>query len=180
MSIHQFTGEWVTAEDRIRLRINTGDGHEYRFWLTRHFVAAFMGGARALAVQVLAQQHPPEIARAMDEFRQQSAGQQADFSRTFETQDHLPLGEAPVLLTGMTINLDGDQVTVVLGTAAGHEVRLQITETMLRGWVDLLDRLQQGAGWQISPDRDLPVDVTVQGPNGPRGPQGPAAGQHLH
>ena len=127
MPLQQFTAEWITPEDRIRVRIHAGDGQEYRFWLTRHFLAAFMGGARGLAVQVLAQQHPPEIAQAMDEFRQQSVGQQADFTRSFEPQAQLPLGEDALLLTGLTITQTGEHVSLTLGTATGLDITLSIT-----------------------------------------------------
>ncbi|RZS57222.1 hypothetical protein [Sphaerotilus mobilis] len=171
MPLHQYTAEWITREDRIRLRINAGDGQEFRFWLTRHIVAGLMTGARSVAVQVLAREHPPAVAQALHEFRQQSAVLQADFTRAFENQDNLPLGEAAQLVTGVTITQSGEQVTVRLTTESGHEVQLQISEAVLRGWVELLDKLQLHAGWRIDSAQDVQVTVL---------PDGPAAGQQVH
>jgi len=62
-------------------------------------------------------------------------------------------------------------VTVRLTTESSHEVQLQISEAVLRGWVELLDKLQRHAGWRIDSAQDVQVTVL---------PDGPAAGQQVH
>ncbi|MDP4300501.1 hypothetical protein [Leptothrix discophora] len=157
MSLHQFSAEWNTAEDRIRLRISTRDGQEFRFWLTRHIVAGFLSGAQSLGIELLARQHPQEVAQAMHEFRQQASAQQSDFSQAFMPGDHLPLGEETVLVTGFTLHQSLDHVEVEFKTASGHQVSVRINDTILRGWVELLDKLQAMARWNLQAAPDIGV-----------------------
>jgi hypothetical protein len=149
MAIKQFNGEWVCNEDRILFRFNTSEGQEFRFWLTRYIVKNFIAGCQSLAVQVLEKSHPPQVAQAMQEFKQQSLTQQLNFKQTYEPQAELPLGEAPALVQGLNITQQGTQVSIDFQTAGGPTVNLRITEVMLRMMVSLLDRLQAAAQWDI-------------------------------
>ena len=160
MSIKQFNGEWVAREDRILFRFNTSEGQEFRFWLTRHVVKNIIGGCHSLAQQMLAKEHPPEVAQAMQEFRQQSVMQQANFQDTYESQPDAPLGEAPVLVVGLKITQTGSQVSIDFETASGHNVNIRISEDVLQLMVGLLDRLQATAGWAVSATSG--VDLTVE------------------
>ena len=166
MSIKQFNGEWVAREDRILFRFNTSEGQEFRFWLTRHVVKNIIGGCHSLAQQMLAKEHPPEVAQAMQEFRQQSVMQQANFQDSFEAQPVAPLGEAPLLVVGLKITQTGQQVSIDFETAAGHSVNLQVSEEVLQLMVGLLDRLQSTAGWAVSAlsGEDLTVETTLPTP----------------
>ena len=164
MSIKQFNGEWVAREDRILFRFNTSEGQEFRFWLTRHIVKNIIGGCQTLAQQMLAKEHPPEVAQAMQEFRQQSVMQQANFQDTFEAQPEAPLGEAPVLVVGLKITQTGQQVSIDFETASGHNVNLRITDDVLQLMVGLLDRLQTTAGWGVSTTSGMEVTVETAMP----------------
>ena len=149
MSIKQFNGEWVAQEDRILFRFNTTEGQEFRLWLTRHIVKNFLEGSQTLGVQALEKTHPPEVAQAMQEFKQQSVAQQLNFAATYEPQTQLPLGDAPALVTGLRITLQAPQVAVDFETNQGQMVHLNINEGLLHTMVGLFDKLQALAHWGL-------------------------------
>ena len=167
MSIKQFNGEWVMREDRILFRFSTSDGKEFRFWLTRHVVHNLIQGCQQLEVQMLSQSHPQDVAQAMQEFKQQSTSQQMNFSQAYESQPERPLGEEPALVIGLRIDQTGNQVSLDLETAAGHNVNLRITDEVLRMMVGLLDKIQLSAGWSSNEASEAQVSVTRPTPASP-------------
>ena len=167
MSIKQFNGEWVMREDRILFRFSTSDGKEFRFWLTRHVVRNLIQGCQQLEVQMLSQSHPQDVAQAMQEFKQQSTSQQMNFSQAYESQPERPLGEEPALVIGLRIDQTGNQVSLDLETAAGHNVNLRITDEVLRMMVGLLDKIQLSAGWSSNEASEAQVAVTRPTPASP-------------
>ena len=149
MTIKQFNGEWVAKEDRILFRFNTTEGQEFRLWFTRHVVKSLMEGSQSLGVKALEKAHPPQVAQAMQEFKQQSVAQQLNYQATYEPQPQLPMGEAPALVTGLRITLKAPQVVVDLETDRGQTLHLNINEDLLQTLVSLLDKLQAMAQWQL-------------------------------
>ena len=149
MSIKQFNGEWVAQEDRILFRFNTTEGQEFRLWLTRHIVKNLIEGSQTLSVQALEKSHPPQVAQAMQEFKQQSVAQQLNYKATYEPQTELPLGENPALVTGLRLTIQAPQVVLDLETHHGKTVHLNLNENLLQTLVSLLDKLQGLAQWQL-------------------------------
>ena len=149
MSIKQFNGEWVCQQDRVLFRFNTSQDQEFSFWLTRYVLKALLQGAQQLRVQALAQKHPPQVAQVMQSFQQASVTQQLNFQETFQTAKEKPMGETPLLVTGLMLNQTGDEVTLKFELESGKSVQVQMNPTVLNVMLALLDKLQGIAQWGV-------------------------------
>ncbi len=149
MSIKQFNGEWVCQQDRVLFRFNTSEDQEFSFWLTRYVLRGLLQGAQQLTVQALAQMHPPQVAQVMQSFQQASVTQQLNFQETFQTAKEKPMGETPLLVTGLMLNQTGDEVTLKFELESGKSVQVQMNPTVLNVMLALLDKLQDIAQWGV-------------------------------
>lgn len=149
MSIKQFNGEWVCQQDRVLFRFNTSEDQEFSFWLTRYVLKGLLQGAQQLTVQALAQMHPPQVAQVMQSFQQASVTQQLNFQETFQTAKEKPMGETPLLVTGLMLNQTGDEVTLKFELESGKSVQVQMNPTVLNVMLALLDKLQDIAHWGV-------------------------------
>ncbi len=149
MSIKQFNGEWVCKEDRVLFRFNTSDDQEFSFWLTRFVLKGLLEGAQQLTVQALERVHPPQVAQVMQSFEQASVTQQLNFQEAFQTGKDKPMGEAPLLVTGLMLNQTGDEVTLKFDLESGKSVQVKMNASVLRVMLALLDKLQGIAQWGV-------------------------------
>ena len=149
MSIKQFNGEWVCQQDRVLFRFNTSEDQEFSFWLTRYVLKGLLQGAQQLTVQALAQMHPPQVAQVMQSFQQASVTQQLNFQETFQTAKEKPMGETPLLVTGLMLNQTGDEVTLKFELESDKSVQVQMNPTVLNVMLALLDKLQDIAQWGV-------------------------------
>jgi len=149
MSIKQFNGEWVCQQDRVLFRFNTSEDQEFSFWLTRYVLKGLLQGAQQLTVQALAQMHPPQVAQVMQSFQQASVTQQLNFQEIFQTAKEKPMGETPLLVTGLMLNQTGDEVTLKFELESGKSVQVQMNPTVLNVMLALLDKLQDIAQWGV-------------------------------
>jgi hypothetical protein len=152
VSIKQFNGEWVAREDRLLFRFNTSQDQEFSFWLTRLVVKSLIQGTQQLAVQTLEKQHPPQVAQAMQAFQQQAVAQGANFQETYQTSSHKPLGDEPLLVTGLVINQDGDQTAIEFQLITQKSVNVQMNQAVLQVMMTLLNKLQEVAQWGVGFD----------------------------
>jgi hypothetical protein len=149
MSIKQFNGEWVCQQDRVLFRFNTSEDQEFSFWLTRYVLKGLLQGAQQLSVQVLAQEHPPEVAQVMQSFQQASVTQQLNFQENFQAAKEKPMGDVPLLVTGLMLNQTGDEVMLKFDLESGKSVQLQMKPPVLQVMLALLDKLQGIAQWDV-------------------------------
>jgi hypothetical protein len=149
MSIRQFNGSWVPAEDRLLIRLSTGDDEEFRLSLTRRVTRVLLGGGRQLTQKALERTHAPDQAQAIREFEQQAIRQNADFSVAYQEARTLPLGEAPVLVSELVMRIEGEQISIDFRLANGRNLKLMLPRAMLYTFLLLLDRLQQQAQWDL-------------------------------
>jgi hypothetical protein len=149
MSIKQFNGEWVSKEDRVLFRFNTTHEQEFSFWLTRFVVKGLIQGSQQMAVQVLAKAHPAPVAQVMQTFQQEAVTQKLNFKETYQAAKEQPLGTAPLLVTGLAMNQDGDAVTLRLDVENGQCVTVQMAASTLQVMLALLDKLQATANWGV-------------------------------
>ena len=149
MSIKQFNGEWVAAEDRVHFRFNTSEGEEYRFWLTRRIVQALIAGTQHTAVKTLEKTHPPQVAQAMQSFQQQAMAQQANFEGGYEGAAEKPLGETPLLVVGLAIHQNGERIEIEFQLSTGQNLHIQMTSHVVQVMVTLLNKLQETAKWGV-------------------------------
>jgi hypothetical protein len=149
MSIKQFNGEWVCQQDRVLFRFNTSEDQEFSFWLTRYVLKGLLEGAQQLSVQVLAQVHSPQVAQVMQTFQQDSVTQQLNFQETFQAAKEKPMGEKPLLVTGLMLNQTGEEVTLKFDLESGKSVEVKMNPSVLHVMLALLDKLQGLAQWGV-------------------------------
>jgi hypothetical protein len=167
MSIKQFNGEWVCREDRVLFRFNTSEDHEFSFWLTRYVLQGLLAGAQQLTVQALAQVHPPQVAHVMQSFQQASVTQQLNFQETFQAAKEKPMGETPLLVTGLLLNQQGEVVTLKFDLASGQSLQVQMTPSVLQVMLALLDKLQAVAQWGVGLDAQSDAQAHLATPTPP-------------
>ncbi len=149
MGIKQFNGEWVALEDRVHFRFNTTEGAEYRFWLTRRIVQALIAGTQHTAVKTLEKNHSPQVAQAMQAFQQQAVAQQANFQDHYQDAAEKPLGEEPLLVVGLVINQNNEQIAVEFQLSNGQSLQIQMGQHVVQVMVTLLNKLQETAQWGV-------------------------------
>jgi hypothetical protein len=149
MSIKQFNGEWVCQQDRVLFRFNTSEDQEFSFWLTRYVLKGLLQGVQQLSVQALAQAHPPAVAQVMQSFQQESVTQQLNFQETFQAAKEKPMGDVPLLVTGLLLNQQGEVVTLKFDLESGKSVQVQMNPSVLQVMLALLDKLQGIAHWGV-------------------------------
>jgi hypothetical protein len=158
MSIKQFNGEWVCQQDRVLFRFNTSEDQEFSFWLTRYVLQGLLQGAQQLTVQALEQVHPPQVAQVMQSFQQESVTHRLNFQETFQVAKEKPMGEAPLLVTGLLLNQQGDVVTLKFDLELGRSVQVQMNPSVLQVMLALLNKLQGVAQWGVGFDGEPPAD----------------------
>lgn len=149
MSINQFNGEWVCQQDRVLFRFNTSEDQEFSFWLTRYVLQGLLQGGQQLTVQALEQVHPTQVAQVMQSFQQESVTQQLNFQETFQAAKEKPMGEAPLLVTGLMLNQTGDDVTLKFDLESEKSVEVKMNSSVLNVMLALLDKLQGVANWGV-------------------------------
>jgi hypothetical protein len=159
MSIKQFNGEWVCQQDRVLFRFNTSQDQEFSFWLTRYVLKGLIQGAQQVAAHALEQVHTPQVAQVMQSFQQASVTQQLNFEETFQVAKEKPMGEAPLLVTGLLLNQQGEVVTLKFDLEAGRSVQVQMNPSVLQVMLALLDKLQAAAQWGVGFDVELANDT---------------------
>jgi len=166
MSIKQFNGEWVCQQDRVLFRFNTSEDQEFSFWFTRYVLKGLLEGAQQLNVQALAQVHSPQVAQAMQSFQQASVTQQLNFQETFQDAKEKPMGDTPLLVTGLMLNRQGEVVTLKLDLESGKSVQVQMNPEVLQIMLALLDKLQGVAQWGVGHKSDMTpaAGSTVENP----------------
>jgi hypothetical protein len=155
--IHQIQVQHDPEQDRILLRVSTGDAREFRFWLTRRFVRQLwpmllkmLEWDRAVGSQVEA-----EMRRAVLGIQHEGFVQQGDFSTPFqEVPRETPLGEAPLLIaTAKGTNLQAGQCMLSLLPQQGQGVDMTLDAKLLHMLTKLLSDAVTRAEW------DIPAEV---------------------
>lgn len=112
MGIHQLSVLHDERQDRLLLRVNTQEGEEFRFWLTRRMVARLLpaveqavGKLESQRSGVLAPDAPTR--QMLTDMQREAFMQQADFKTPYAPPPgmRLPLGEQPLLVTDVQISV---------------------------------------------------------------------------
>jgi hypothetical protein len=98
----------------------------------------------------------------MQSFQQESVTQQLNFQETFQVAKEQPLGDVPLLVTGLMLNQTGDVVTLKFDLESGKSVQVQMNPSVLHVMLALLDKLQGIAQWGVGFETEGPTD-----PNSP-------------
>jgi len=165
--LQQLQVTYAPQEDRILLRVNTTEREEFRFWLTRRLVLRLLPGlTRSLARQPDIGAHPdPEARREVYRFRREQALARADFKTTYqEGAEQFPLGEQPVLVTGIRLHRrEEDRWLMVLLPPGGQGTEIVLREDMVYSLQNLLLKTAEGAGWGKAPATPAPAEGAPEG-----------------
>jgi len=168
--LKQIQIRYIPLEDRLLLRINTADGDEFRFWLTRRYVLLLFPAVQKILASDpdIQLQRGEEQRQAVLSFQHESALANADFATEYEDQyQSLPLGEEPVLLARLQARHDGGSHVLSLRPETGQGIDLTFNEQMLHGMGKLLADAIGQANWGINvtaPGQIVPeIQVTGSG-----------------
>ncbi len=175
MNIRQLQVRYVPMEDRLLTRINTRDGIEIRFWLTRRLMQRLWpellrAGAHQ-AAQALIQKSEkatllPETRDVALSMARASAMAQGDFTTAFDDQaSTLPLGEAPLLISRIKLSFDSQgEVRLNLSPEDERVIGMILQPALLHAFCELLYRETAKSGWNLDLKlEDAPLGERVPG-----------------
>lgn len=171
MSIKQFNGTYHPLEDRLQVRFNTPNDEEFRLWLTRRLTLHLLHFCEQFAHRQLSTKHLPAIVKDIDEFEQQALKQKADFSTAYAPSQTLPLGNLPILVTGITLKTidvtENSHVNLSFLLENNMNIGLTISRDMLNAIRLLLDDLVAASGWKRTTIdmTDAPATEPVEHPS---------------
>ena len=154
MQINQVNISYHKSEDRLLMRINTLDGAELRFWLTRAVVTRMLTGLvqseKVLAAHLPPQIYAPSVARALEQFDQEATLAKSDFSIPFaDNATHYPLGQQPLLVVKLEIAKSEDQASFSFDLLSGQKVTIKFTVDMISNINNLLCDLLKSVDWNL-------------------------------
>jgi len=166
MRIHQLNVSHNERHDRLLLRLNTQNAEEFRFWLTRRLTLRLMpvlqqtvGRMESNAPQMVAPD--PASQQVLTDLKRDAFMQKADFKSAYMEQvQQLPLGEEPMLVTDVQLQLQGSAVLLTLqdkGKAPQQvqSCQLNLQSSLLHGLIHLLQQALAKAEWQSAAVREV-------------------------
>jgi hypothetical protein len=160
MNIHQMSVQYDERQDRLAFRVSNQDQQEFRLWLTRSMTLRLLPHLQAAVVQ-LESRHPQVLAtdttaqQMLAELKRENFLTNADFSTPFASQNlSLPLGETPILVTDVQLNLHNSGCLDLLlqdksgDNASGASCELSLQAALLHGLLHLLEASLKKAQWQ--------------------------------
>ena len=163
MHIHQLNVSHNDRQDRLLLRLNTQSGEEFRFWLTRRLTLRLLpvlqqtvGRLESNQPKMLAPD--PASQQILTELKRDAFLQKADFKTPYvEQAQQLPLGEEPMLVTDVQMQVQGTGVLLTLqdkgsatsGTPAQMQsCQLNLQPSLVHGLIHLIQQAMNRAEWQ--------------------------------
>lgn len=163
MHLNQVNLSYVPREDRLLLRINTLEGAEFRFWLTRAVVARMVAGlAHSEEVQMGSETQQwtnPALQQALEQFDREVASEGASassppsspFCARFEAKaSHYPLGQQPLLVVKVEISPRDRHAALTLTLASGQTLSINLNAGMVSSINRLLCDILKGADWNLT------------------------------
>lgn len=176
MHIHQLSVSHDELQDRLLLRVNTQDGQEMRFWLTRRMVIRLLPVMDHSVVRLEAAQ--PGLAvtdvpsqQLLTEFKRDAFLQTADFATPYKANpSQLPLGDEPLLVTDAQLNVqtNGHLLLVLQSktTTTIPSCQLNLTPPLVHGMIHLIRQSMAKAEWALAPQGASPEAGDAQEPSG--------------
>ena len=152
--------EYVAGEDRIRLRVRTGDPAEVRCWLTRRFTRHLwqalekaMADDPDLATAATAEERSTRLARKHTEANARSPARADDEAAADrgENPAELPLGEEPILLTRVRVRRTdrGHKLSLLPTDDHAQGLHIDMDETLLHRVTALLAKAVARTDWDL-------------------------------
>ena len=157
MNIYQLSVNHDEREDRLLLRLNTQDGQEFRFWLTRRMAIRLLPAMDKSLVRLEAAQ--PGLAatdapsqQMLTELKRDAFLQTADFATPYAAKpQQLPLGDEPLLVTDVQLTLQANGSLQVIfqkkTDSATPSCQLNLQAPLVHGMVHLIHQSMAKADW---------------------------------
>ena len=181
MNIYQVCVNYVNEEDRLLARINTREGQELRFWLTRRLslavmplleqVASVQLGLLAPAGMPAAATSAPGSAvsttlvdahrkRVLEQFQKEAISHNADFATPYKPQNRAGQADiSPLLVTELALtNMASGQLELRLSeNLAGNsrQIHLVADAPLAQGLLHLLRQALKQSQWLVPADPTL-------------------------
>ena len=168
MNVYQLSIAYVPEQDRVLVRVNTQEGKELQFWLTRRLTlglsplvdkaitdqAARHGGLAASHVASM-----DDISRkAVANFQRSETLKQADFATPYRTSGaSVPMFDHPLVVTEVNITpQDNGQLRLscaekLPGAANPRSFQMALSQPLVHAFVHLLDRAVTQSQWREPP-----------------------------
>ncbi|MDK9703947.1 MAG: hypothetical protein OEL20_12495 [Sulfuritalea sp.] len=151
--LEQFNASFVSEQDRLLLRVRSSDDAEYRFWITRRYLALLWPMLMKMADAFSSRKAPgdPLTRNTLAELAHGEAVSKADFGSAYQDGSIFPLGEEPVLLARITVKpLAGDTQTLTLLPQHGQGINLELDEKLVHILARLLQEAAAAADWGLN------------------------------
>lgn len=151
--INQIQIRYSPIEDRIVLRLNTEDSSEFRFWITRRYSKILSASLMKLlhSSEDIQEHKEEEVQKAVMSFKHEEALSKADFAKSFQAQPkNLPLGNAPVLLSELTVKQTPDgKPMLCMYPEQGQGIDLALQQPLLHSISKLFADALQASDWGV-------------------------------
>jgi hypothetical protein len=162
MNIHQLQITYSAPEDRLILRINNKEEEEMRLFLTRKIVASFWD-ILAQSINHSNSQQPtlddikkpvvkatPEVQEMQQQMTHQDIINQSDYETPFSDGNKFPLGEPPILVEKITINVfENKMTTLIFSSGNRQDINLNLNQQSLHNLFDLITKVIPSTDWNI-------------------------------
>lgn len=150
--LRQLNAAYDAVQDRVLLRVVTSAEQEFRFWITRRFMGLLWQAITRVLEAFAKARAPgdPLLAAALADFAETRAMQGADFATPFGDGAQFPLGDAPILLSRITV-LAGPagQQLLRLTPEQGQGIDLALDENLAHLLVNLLLQAVAASDWAL-------------------------------
>ena len=152
--LEQFSASYDAAQDRLLLRIRSSDDAEFRFWITRRYLALLWPLLMKMAEDFSARKTTDPLTRnTLAELAHGDAVNKADFGSAYRDGSSYPLGEEPILLGRVTVkSLQGNTQTLTLLPQEGQGINLDLDEKLVHVVARLLQQAAVAAEWALNLD----------------------------
>jgi len=172
MNIHQMQISYSSQEDRLVMNINSVEGEEMRLFLTRRIVASFwdilnqtinhslvdkpkLSDMKSESTQMMSEPGKELTPQQMQQEMERQVGHQniineSDYETPFNAGNKFPMGEAPILIDKITINVyENSNITLIFANTASQEINLNLNFQLLHNILDLLIKVMPSTEWNI-------------------------------
>ncbi|MBL8385663.1 MAG: hypothetical protein JNM90_21440 [Burkholderiales bacterium] len=156
MQIHQMQVVFDAAEDRLRMRLSTTSGEEFRVFLTRRFVRLLWPELQRTVDRAAAARHPgPAARREIVSFEREKALTETDFKTPFQESGQaaprqFPLGEVPFLATRAQVRIERPGTyRLTLDPQSGRGIELGLDDRLMHSLARLIESAARAAQWDL-------------------------------
>ncbi len=159
--LHQMQVTYAPVEDRLLFRVNTKQRQEFRFWMTRRYVAllwkTILNHLRDTHGEVAAKEEgapavptPEPLKDAIIAREHEEQVAKSDFKTQYQESSYLPLGEQPLLLFGIGIKKPADAAAILcMHPPKGEGIEISLNEQITHSLCRLLADATKKAEWGL-------------------------------